>query len=131
MKGRIHDAGTTGVICVDWKLFSQLYCVPGEMTDVEEGAFIQQVKEDMGLNFEACPDDFVRDRLVGGVKCPFNDSRRHVIHVASRYGFQAAAHRHYWALSKVGKAEIRRQYEESCAGSDLWVGDGPFANKEE
>lgn len=134
MTGKVglrHDAQTTGTLCIEWKLFSQLWCVPGEMTREEELILVWRVKEDMGADFERCPDEFVRDRLVGGVRCPFNPERRHVVHAAMHYSFKAAAMGRYWGLTHQTKAEIEAQYRDSVSATDLWVGDGPFTEGEE
>jgi hypothetical protein len=126
-----HDAESTGTIMIEWKLFAQLYCVPGEMGEAEELAFVREVKDLLGPDFDACPDEFIADRLVGGVRCPFNDERRHVMHNGTWYSYLSAGRGSYWALSERDKAEMRREYEQSVTEYDLWVGDGPFTDRRE
>lgn len=112
--------------CVHWALMNQIYCVPKDMTFQEENALVQFAKEELGIAFKYCPDNFIRDRLVGGIQCPFHSERRHVLHDCSHYGYIAAEHRRYWPLDNETKNEIKERYKSACP--DLWVGNGPFTN---
>lgn len=68
-----------GLVC-EW------YCVPEDMTQPEQEAFIVALIERTGRDQMALDAEIVRDRLYGGFGCEKSD-RRHVCYATGQYTY--------------------------------------------
>lgn len=103
-----------------WGLLGEWWCVPVDMDEREQAAFLDEARGGLGLTVQ-CPLAFVRDRMFGGFGCGQNTTRRHVFFSTGCYTF----------LGENGPLdEETRQSEwaelltKNVAGTR--TGDGPF-----
>lgn len=111
-------------ICIHWNLAGYIYCVPADLDAFEEGQLIVTMRQQMGDTFRTCPTEYVRQRMVGGVRCPLHENRVHVAHGAFYYSMMAADSGVFYPLDYDQRVSFATLYR-SGAG-ELWTGTGPF-----
>lgn len=102
-----------------WGLLGEWYCVAVDLTDEEQEQMCVAVR-DGAFGGDACPLEFIRDRLYGGFICAEED-RRHVYFATGEYSWIAANEGDFWANDNRAA-----QWRELLQGNGSWHGDGPF-----
>ena len=109
---------------VSGALFGQWWCVPVDMTQEEQARMVCKIKEDLGSDFAACPNEYIGDRLYGGFPCN-ETSRRHVYWAGMQYSYLAAEQGRYWPNDPDGRADQWAELIE-YNGDQSPPLDGPF-----
>lgn len=105
-----------------WSLLMEWWCVPVDMSTIEEQEFLKKLRTKLGDNFVPCPIEYIRDRLYGGFLCSDCEHRRHVAFNTGQYSYTGAQHGEFRPLDsseRIEQWELLREPNE-------WIGEGPF-----
>jgi hypothetical protein len=116
--------GERQAVRIHFSLAATVYCVPADLSEEEKDHVAEMARRDMGSAFAHCPLEYVKQRIVGGVRCPFNEGHVHVAHLMFFYSHLGAEQGLFFPLDANGRVELVRQYGEGTG--DLWTGTGPF-----
>jgi hypothetical protein len=113
-------------IRTSWALLGQWWCIPIDITDEEKQKFLDLLRDDLGEDFEACPLEYIEDRLYGGIECGEDENRRHVYFAVGQYSFLSAREGRYWKLDDEDRSFTWANVIEN--NQEYLVGDGPFTH---
>lgn len=119
------DLQVSQAACVHWSVGGFIYCCPENMTEEDKDLLAQEIRCQMGTYFVDCPLEYIKQRMVGGVRCPFHEDRIHIGHNAFRYGHIAASEGRYYPLYDNERQEAIEEYKNGAGA--LWIGTGPFS----
>lgn len=106
-------------------LFTQWICMPADATESEEAEAVRQIKENiLGDPFDACPNEYIADRMYGGFECP-EPGRTHVLHQGMQYSYLSADEARYWPLESDERISTWKDLARENAGQKFDI-NAPF-----
>jgi len=108
---------------VKWGLFNPWFCMPLNGTKAVEADVIAEAKAFLSIDFQACPDAYIKDRLFGGLECgDVPNQQVHAVLFGAGYSFLDAKMGIYWALTPERRREVWLDIAKQNPGGKFYPG---------